>query len=90
MRLLLAACLGLASSNAGAQNVYHGNLHAHTSYSDGSGTPDEAFAMARASGLDFTAITEHNHRAGDGKGPRKDNLCLSDSSPSFTRLAQDR
>lgn len=42
--------------------VYFGNLHSHTSYSDGSLTPEEAYTHARdVAGLDFLAITEHNH-----------------------------
>lgn len=42
--------------------VYFGNLHAHSSYSDGSGTPDEAYQYAsNQGGLDFLAITDHNH-----------------------------
>lgn len=43
---------------------YYGNLHSHTSYSDGTGTPAQAFAFARNSAptpLDFLAVTEHNH-----------------------------
>jgi len=43
---------------------YFGNLHSHTSYSDGDGTPDQAFAFARNTAptpLDFLAVTEHNH-----------------------------
>lgn len=50
----------------GLLNVYFGNLHAHTSYSDGVATPEDAFTHARdAGGLDFMAVTEHNHaRAG--------------------------
>jgi hypothetical protein len=62
---------------AGAQSVYFGNLHSHTSYSDGSGTPDEAFTKAKGAGLDFFAITEHNHPAADGKGPRRDGLLIA-------------
>jgi hypothetical protein len=42
-------------------NVYIGDLHAHTGYSGGQGTPAEAFASARASGRDFFAITEHDY-----------------------------
>lgn len=77
MRHALIFLTAIAATNAAhAQLVFHGNLHAHTSYSDGSGTPDEAFAMARANGLDFLAITEHNHRAADGKGARKDNILI--------------
>ena len=42
--------------------VFFGNLHSHTSFSDGRGTPHEAYTHARdVAGLDFMAITEHNH-----------------------------
>ena len=41
-------------------NVYFGNLHSHTSYSDGSGTPSDAFAYAKdVAHLDFLAVTDH-------------------------------
>ena len=52
-----------------AQNdlqVFHGLLHGHSSFSDGSGTPAEAFAAARQAGLDFFAVTEHNHPQAGG------------------------
>ena len=43
-------------------SVFFGNIHAHTSYSDGRGTPDQAFRHARDSGaVDIQAITEHCH-----------------------------
>jgi len=44
---------------AGNMNIYFGDLHSHTGYSDGQGTPADAFTMARASGLDFFGLTEH-------------------------------
>ncbi len=57
----------LAGPTVGQEfKVYRGLLHGHTSFSDGSGTPDEAFAMAQAAGLDFMAITEHNHSQAAG------------------------
>jgi len=41
-------------------NLYFGDLHTHTSYSDAwEGTPWDAYAAARASGADFMAITDH-------------------------------
>jgi hypothetical protein len=41
-------------------NTYFGYLHAHTGYSDGTGTPDKAYQYARISGkLDFFAVTDH-------------------------------
>lgn len=46
----------------GYLNVYFGNLHSHTSYSDGVETPADAYRYARdEADLDFLAITEHNH-----------------------------
>jgi hypothetical protein len=67
--LLLLAALSAALSSVDAAepelNIYFGNLHAHTSYSDGVETPDKAYAYARdVAKLDFLAITEHNHLMG--------------------------
>jgi hypothetical protein len=54
----------------GEVSIFFGNLHSHTALSDGSGTPAEAYTHARdVAGLDFMAITEHNHaQAGDIAG----------------------
>ncbi|MFH0866278.1 MAG: CehA/McbA family metallohydrolase [Bacteroidota bacterium] len=39
---------------------YYGNLHSHTSISDGVGSPEDAFNLARDSAhLDFLAVTDH-------------------------------
>ena len=62
---LTAACARLPSTLStdadSTPNVYFRLLHAHTSYSDGAGTPEEAYARAAAvPGLSFFAITEHN------------------------------
>ncbi len=55
---LLLVCL--ASADSQTYNIYFGDLHTHTSYSDGKGTPAEAFQHAKNSGLaDFMAITDH-------------------------------
>lgn len=52
-----------AASHAMPVRVFFGNLHSHTAYSDGSATPTDAFRHARdVAGLDFLAVTEHNHR----------------------------
>jgi len=65
MLLLLAAASTAAaaapSRPAPAYNLYFGDLHAHTSYSDGVAgfTPWDAFAVGRDSGADFMALTEH-------------------------------
>ena len=75
---LVAATIGASPVAAQTEQVRFGNLHSHTSYSDGSGTPAEAYTMACAQdGIDFFAITEHNHDKGEGKGDRKDDLLIA-------------
>ena len=59
------------TANAADYNLYFGDLHAHTNYSDGTGTPADAYAAAYAAALagetDFFATTDHNHCSyGDG------------------------
>ena len=39
---------------------YRGDLHVHTSATDADYTPSQLIEMARAEGLDFIAITDHN------------------------------
>ncbi len=39
---------------------YKGVIHAHTVYSDGTGTVSDLVEAARRAGLDFLAITDHN------------------------------
>jgi len=71
--LLLAALvvLALAAQPAYAAdplpitsyNLYFGDLHAHTSYSDGAHdtVPADAYAAAMAAGLDYYATTDHDY-----------------------------
>ncbi|MBD3239701.1 MAG: hypothetical protein GF331_03885 [Chitinivibrionales bacterium] len=41
-------------------SFFFGNLHSHTEYSDGQGTPEQAFDWARDSaGYDFYVVTDH-------------------------------
>lgn len=50
------------------KHFYFGNLHSHTSYSDGEGTPAEAFAWARDTvGFDFYAVTDHGEMTRSGE-----------------------
>jgi len=51
-----------AAAAAPDWHVYYGNLHSHSSISDGVETPDTAFAWARDEGhLNFLCLSEHNH-----------------------------
>jgi hypothetical protein len=66
LALPLFAALLLPGPSAAlqAERVFFGNLHSHTSYSDGSSTPERAYRHARTdpeARLDFLALTEHNH-----------------------------
>lgn len=73
---------------AGALRVFFGNLHSHTGFSDGDddGTPTAAYSHARdVAGLDFLAITEHNHRV--NVGPLGNNHALY-NGPAATSLIQ--
>lgn len=53
--------------NANALNYYYGNLHSHSSYSDGNkdntnNKPEQDYAFAKNSmKMDFLGISEHNH-----------------------------
>ena len=40
-------------------NLFYGDLHNHTGYSDGQGRPEDALRQMRARGLHFAAITDH-------------------------------
>lgn len=45
--------------------AYHGSIHNHTSYSDGTSTPDDAFTKGQERGLDFMAVSDHSHSIDD-------------------------
>jgi hypothetical protein len=49
-----------AQITIGGYNVYYGSLHNHTGYSDGQGTPTQAYQYAREVGLqDFFGLSDH-------------------------------
>ena len=64
LALALAAPAGALGKSrpapAGAYGIYFGELHAHSKYSDGTGTPAGAYWSSRAAGLDFFTLTDHN------------------------------
>jgi hypothetical protein len=51
---------GLSTPPARASGWYRGELHCHTYHSDGDSDPREVIVAAKALGLDFLAITDHN------------------------------
>jgi len=43
-------------------NIYFGQMHSHTSYSDGAGTAEEAYQHGKAvENLDFLSLTDHSN-----------------------------
>jgi len=83
--LSLVLLFSIVLSITGQDRVYFGNLHSHTSYSDGRGTPREAYTHARdIAKIDFLALTEHNHSkamGSDGIGIAA-NASLYDGGPN--------
>ncbi len=51
----------------GGMWAYFGCLHSHSTYSDGSGPPRYAYAVGRANGLHFLALTDHSHYFNDAQ-----------------------
>lgn len=68
-------------------NLYFGDLHSHTSYSDGDGTPDEAFEAAQAAGADFLAITDHHYLLRDVEWADTLRSADAHSSSAFAAIA---
>lgn len=54
--------------------VLRGNLHAHTTFSDGLLSPERLVAEYEALGYDFLAITDHDDLIGDGYWAALDRL----------------
>src|SRR5213596_2053044 len=61
--LIIALALNaVPGSQAAEWKVYYGNLHSHTSASDGVDTASVAYAWARNQAhLNFLCLSEHNH-----------------------------
>jgi len=56
---------------------YKGNLHTHTTQSDGDATPEQAVAWYGDRGYDFVAITDHEYHTPGGSYARHDLLTLT-------------
>ena len=76
---ILLALVAAAASAGPPYQLYYGDLHGHTAYTDGTGTPWDAYAAARAAGADFFAVTDH-----DGYG-----FYLSEEEWEDTKAAAD-
>jgi len=59
--IIALTVLVLLPTLAGAEeyHCYFGNTHAHSTFSDGKGTPAEHFQLAKEAGYDFYAMTDH-------------------------------
>jgi hypothetical protein len=80
LRLILVVFLASTYANftLAEEKLWYGLLHAHTSFSDGSGVPEDAYKEAKQNGLDFFAVTEHNHAAAESSaGDRKDGILIA-------------
>jgi hypothetical protein len=53
------------SAETTPMQVYFGYLHSHTSYSDGVGTPTDAFTQAKNAGLNFLGVADHSSYNGN-------------------------
>lgn len=52
------------TTNGAIHNLYYGQLHSHSTYSDGAGTCEEAYQYASVAPkkMDFFAVTDHSQR----------------------------
>lgn len=56
------ATLTFAERENDKYNIYFGQLHSHTNYSDGAGSVEEAYQYAKTvENLDFLAVTDHSN-----------------------------
>lgn len=85
---LLLLVFGLRLESDTTYTHFFGNLHAHTSFSDGSGSPAEAYQHARQF-LDFIALTEHNHADAErGAKERADGVLIANDHDLYRRLQE--
>jgi len=75
-----------SSAAAPAYRVYFGDLHDHTGFSDGKGTPEEAWAQAAAGGADFMALTDHREGLTPAEWARTLGAADSATSPTFVAI----
>ena len=72
------ATLSYTERTSEKYNIYFGQLHSHTSYSDGAGTAQQAYEHASGvENLDFLAVTDHSNSFDNA-----DSASISDGSMS--------
>jgi hypothetical protein len=86
--LLLLSSLAANGAHAAAPayRVFFGDLHAHTSLSDGKGTPEQAYAQAARGGADFLALTDHREGLSAAEWQRTRTAAASATTPTFAAL----
>ncbi|MBO4322337.1 MAG: hypothetical protein J5919_04985 [Clostridia bacterium] len=63
-------------------SVFVGEVHSHTSDSDGTGMPEDAYEYARDIGkVDYFSVTEHSHYVDDAKYSRQKRIADSFDEP---------
>src|SRR5438094_1862355 len=88
--LILLSLVLSTSIFAQTLRVFFGNLHSHTAYSDGTGTPAEAYEYARTTGkLDFLCISEHNHKSAEGTGDDPQKLHIAKDHSLYNGAGAD-
>jgi hypothetical protein len=75
-----------AGAAAPAYRVFFGDLHDHTHFSDGQGTPEEAWAQAAAGGADFMAVTDHREGLTAAEWTRTQNAADAATTPAFVAI----
>ncbi|MBQ2532664.1 MAG: CehA/McbA family metallohydrolase [Lachnospiraceae bacterium] len=68
-------------------NIYFGQIHAHTNFSDGAGSPEEAFehASKEVDNLDYLCITDHSNSLDDASESDITKNTDKDATKEWTR-----
>jgi hypothetical protein len=81
-RTFLLIMAGMFFCFAQSYNIYFGDLHNHTGLSDGTGTPEGAFAQAKSGKADYLAVTDHSWY-GDVEWKRISEAALNFTTATF-------
>lgn len=67
---------------------FYGIPHSHTSYSDGQGTPADAYEHARSKGLDFLVVTDHSNSLQGDEYIEKTKEFLAKENSEWTKTGE--